>query len=304
MPIYLTDVHNLTATSAPTVNDDRNDGYHEGSRWVNTLTGTEYVCRAATVGAAQWEVSPYAGTANVAGLKYALGIAGIGITPGRTALIERFSKRPLIAADIAAGLAVANADFEAAGTNMTSALVTHNVARSGVRLTSAGAASDQCILQPRSDSGASRWGVGFLSDNELRWGGSIRFVAVTALKFKLALAKTNTLDLGTDADQVGIYYDVATDGNIKGITSIAGTDVITSTGLAAAAGTEYRWEIVLDSSRIARIYIGVGTGAMNLVFTSAALTTAITLYPFIEWQSSSGAKAADVRYEYLEFNNA
>lgn len=46
--------HNLTATTAPTVNDDANDGYRIGSRWVDSVTGRTYVCVDTTVGAAVW----------------------------------------------------------------------------------------------------------------------------------------------------------------------------------------------------------------------------------------------------------
>lgn len=304
MALTLNTKHNFAATAAPAATDDRSSGYEEGSRWLDTYTGIEYVCTEARVGGAMWQKNAYSGVASIAGLQQLIGIDGIGVTPGRTALIERFSKKPHIAADVVANVQLANADFEVAGTNMTTALVTGNAGRSGWRYTSAGAGSDQCILQPRTAAGASRWTLGFLSDNSIRWGGSINFVAVTALKMKIALAKTNTLDLTTDADQVGIYYDVATDNLIKGITSISNVDVITSTGITIAAATEYRWEINIDSSRIARIYIGIGTGPMTLVFTSTALTTAITFIPVVEWQSSSGAKAADVRYEYLEYNNS
>lgn len=45
---------NLTATSAPTVNDDTTEGYAVGSRWINTVSGAEYVLVDATDGAAVW----------------------------------------------------------------------------------------------------------------------------------------------------------------------------------------------------------------------------------------------------------
>jgi len=45
---------NLSATTNPTVNDDSDDGYEVGSLWVNTSTGSVYICVDATVGAAVW----------------------------------------------------------------------------------------------------------------------------------------------------------------------------------------------------------------------------------------------------------
>lgn len=44
----------LTATTNPTVNDDNSDGYTVGSFWFNASTGTMYICKDSTVGAAVW----------------------------------------------------------------------------------------------------------------------------------------------------------------------------------------------------------------------------------------------------------
>lgn len=46
--------NNFNATTAPTVNDDANDGYSVGSEWVNKTNGKRYSCGNATVGAAVW----------------------------------------------------------------------------------------------------------------------------------------------------------------------------------------------------------------------------------------------------------
>lgn len=46
---------NLVATTAPTVSDDSTQFYSVNSRWVDTITGFEYVLRDAAVGAAAWE---------------------------------------------------------------------------------------------------------------------------------------------------------------------------------------------------------------------------------------------------------
>lgn len=45
---------NMNASVAPTVNEDSADGYAVGSRWFDTTADKEYVCLAATVGAAVW----------------------------------------------------------------------------------------------------------------------------------------------------------------------------------------------------------------------------------------------------------
>ena len=48
-------LENVTATTAPTVNDDYDDGYLVGSRWVDLTADRAYVCLDSTVGAAVWK---------------------------------------------------------------------------------------------------------------------------------------------------------------------------------------------------------------------------------------------------------
>jgi hypothetical protein len=51
------------SASAPTVNDDSDDGYDIGSRWLNTTTGILYIATAVTVGAAVWTAIAGSGAA-------------------------------------------------------------------------------------------------------------------------------------------------------------------------------------------------------------------------------------------------
>lgn len=53
MAIEIQPKHKFDGTAAPTITDDRDDGYSEGSRWINVLTGIEYLCVDATVGEAR-----------------------------------------------------------------------------------------------------------------------------------------------------------------------------------------------------------------------------------------------------------
>lgn len=46
---------NLTATTAPTANDDSGDNYTVGSRWVDVTADKAYICVDATVGSAVWQ---------------------------------------------------------------------------------------------------------------------------------------------------------------------------------------------------------------------------------------------------------
>lgn len=47
-------LNNFTATTDPTVNDDENDGYEVGSKWINTSSGILFFCKDNSVGAAVW----------------------------------------------------------------------------------------------------------------------------------------------------------------------------------------------------------------------------------------------------------
>lgn len=64
-PAYASILHNLTATSAPTIGDDSGDGYAVGSRWINVSADKEYVCLDATVGAAVWTETTQSGGGTV-----------------------------------------------------------------------------------------------------------------------------------------------------------------------------------------------------------------------------------------------
>ena len=46
---------NLSASVAPTVNEDSGDGYAVGSFWLDTTADDAYICLDATVGAAVWK---------------------------------------------------------------------------------------------------------------------------------------------------------------------------------------------------------------------------------------------------------
>lgn len=48
--------HNYSAITAPTVSDDETSHYSTNSLWVNTSTGTAYICTDASTGAAVWQV--------------------------------------------------------------------------------------------------------------------------------------------------------------------------------------------------------------------------------------------------------
>ncbi|TBN10883.1 hypothetical protein EYC79_18205 [Agrobacterium cavarae] len=45
---------NAISTTVPTMSDDEDDGFSVNSKWLNSATGIEYICRDATAGAASW----------------------------------------------------------------------------------------------------------------------------------------------------------------------------------------------------------------------------------------------------------
>lgn len=49
--------HNLNAAIDPTSGDDTGDGYIVGSRWINTVNDTEFICLDNTLGAAVWKAT-------------------------------------------------------------------------------------------------------------------------------------------------------------------------------------------------------------------------------------------------------
>jgi len=308
-------LENFSADNVPAVNDGIGVvEYLENSvgrveEWgaidliqANVTDGTE---------AANWVFRQMIGGAETS--MFALNAAGISINPlGGYNAQEGISNRyrltwmagqrgkPGINGDIQnaaeATRMVADPDFEIQGTNSTSALCTYNP-EGGITLTTAAVAADQMILSPHVDANQSAWTqVTWGTDQATRWECRVRTGAsiVDAIIWA-GLKLTNTAVVATDDDQVFFRYEegVVT-GNWQAIDSIADTDNAVDTSVTVAINTDYHLVIEIDASRLARFYInGV------LVSTSAALTTAIDLIPFIgvEVQAggAAGAKALAVR---------
>lgn len=198
--------------------------------------------------------------------------------------------KPAINADIqnAAESArmVADPDFEILGTNGTSALSTFSV-EGGIKLTTAGASADQMILVPHLDTNQSTWTqTTWGTDQQTEWEAHIKTgSAITSTTIWAGLKLTNTSTTATDDDQAFFRYAAGTNsGKWQAINSIGGTDVATNSGVTVVLSTEYHLKITIDASRIARFYIdGL------LVDTSAALTDATDLIPYIGVQADTAA---------------
>lgn len=176
--------------------------------------------------------------------------------------------------------------LEVVGTNATSACVTYN-AEGGITLTTAGASGDQVILCPHLDSNQSAWTQWtWGTDREVIYEATIRTgAAITAEKVWCGLKLTNTPTVATDNDQVYVRYEAGVDSGVwQVISSIGGTDTTTSTTITVAVSTTYRVQIVVNAARKAKAYIND-----QLVYTTAALTDATDLIPYVAVEAAAAA---------------
>ncbi len=194
-------------------------------------------------------------------------------------------------------------NFEVLGTNATSALCTY-YAEGGILFTTAGADGDEMILAPHLDTKQSGWtGVTWGTDQETVWECFVMSAAnITNAIIWAGLKLTSTEVTATDNDQVFFRYeDDVIAGEWQAIDSIGGTDTATDTNVAVATATRYHLQIVIDQARLARFYVN---GA--LVKTSAALTTATDLIPYIGVAADGAAAAKSLRIfgQTIERNTA
>jgi len=219
-------------------------------------------------------------------------------SPGRWYIEEFFHQRPGINADVDQVYTVevargCNLNWEALGTNSTTALVTFAPTYAGLLLTTAGADNDQIIITPhldtttdQTDSNTAWAGVQWGTENQTEFECAITTGATiaTALIW-VGLKLTNTPTVATDADQVFFRYSTDdSDTNWELVSSIGNTDTTTDSGVAVAASTTYRFRIDIDSERKATFYINdVG------IYKTAALTNDIDFIPYVGIQSLSAA---------------
>ena len=204
-------------------------------------------------------------------------------------LCEPFYQRPAINADIDQAYTVevaraANRNFEALGTNMTTALATFATTSAGILLTTAGADQDQAIVAPHLDTNQSAWtGVKWGTENSVEWETSIMLPALDNQKVWAGLKLTNDQLVATDANQV--YFKYQTDATNSEsfddftkwhfIHSVAGTDFISQLPITVAANTPYHLKIKIDADRKATIFVN---GIQYNVTTTSGSTggTAVT----------------------------
>ena len=134
---------------------------------------------------------------------------------GRYYLSSYFKKRPALNADIDQVYTVevaraASKNFEALGTNMTTALCTFDTTRAGLTITTAGADQDQAIIAPHLDTAFTAWtGVLWGSENQTEWECSVSTNAIDNQKWWAGLKLTNDQLVATDANQA--FFKFQTD---------------------------------------------------------------------------------------------
>jgi len=152
-----------------------------------------------------------------------------------------------------------------------------------------GADHDQVSVAPHLDATQSVWSeVTWGTDTETHWECDISTgAAITNCIIWAGLKLTNTSTTATDADQVFFRYQNGVNGGEwQAVSSIADSDDEHDTNVAVQTATRYHLKIEVASDRTARMYIN---GA--LVETTAALTDATDLIPYIGVQSEGAAEA-------------
>ena len=241
-------------------------------------------------------------------------------------LEEWFNRRPGINANLDQASTVEvqrtlNYDFEALGTNMTSALVTFGATTGGILATTAGADQDQAIICPHldddgtADTGAiTAWsGCQWGTENETHWETSIMLPAIDNQKVWAGLKLTNDQLVATDANQA--FFKFQTDAtNSEAFTdftklhfvhSIGGTDYISQLPITVAANTPYHLKIKIDSDRKASIFVnGIqynvtttsgstgGTAVTAGTTPTAALTDDVDFIPYNGIEAGAAAAEA------------
>ena len=155
-------------------------------------------------------------------------------------------------------------NWEALGTNMTTALCTFATTGAGVLATTAGADQDQGILTPHLDTAATAWaGTLWGTENSVHFETSLQIPALDNQKVWAGLKLTNDQLVATDDDQMFFKYQTdatnseAFDDFAKWhfVHSIGGTDHISVLPITVAVDTPYHFKIEVGSDRKATIFV-------------------------------------------------
>ena len=247
----------------------------------------------------------------------------------RVYLDEWFLQRPGLNANIDQVSTVEvqralNRNWEALGTNMTTALCTFATTGAGVLATTATADQDQGILLPHLDTAATAWaGTLWGTENSVHFETSLQIPALDNQKVWAGLKLTNDQLVATDDDQMFFKYQTdatnseAFDDFAKWhfVHSIGGTDHISVLPITVAVDTPYHFKIEVGSDRKATIFVNgiqynvtttsgsTGGTAVTAVqagkqaVKTAALTDDVDLIPYVGIEAgAAAAEAVNVHY--------
>ena len=242
----------------------------------------------------------------------------------RAYLEEYFLQRPGLNANIDQASTVEvqralNRNWEALGTNMTTALCTFATTGAGVLVTTATADQDQGILTPHLDTAATAWaGTLWGTENSVHFETSLQLPALDNQKVWAGLKLTNDQLVATDDDQMFFKYqsdatnsEAFTDfAKWHFVHSIGGTDYISRLPITVAANTPYHFKIEVDSDRKAAIFVnGIqynvtttsgstgGTAVTTGTTKTAALSNDVDLIPYVGIEAgAAAAEAVNVHY--------
>ena len=212
-----------------------------------------------------------------------------------------------------------NRNWEALGTNMTTALCTFASTSAGVLATTAGSDQDQAILTPHLDTAATAWaGTKWGTENSVHFETSVMLPALDNQKVWAGLKLTNDQLVATDDDQM--FFKFQTDAtNSEAFTdfttwhfvhSIGGTDFISQIPVTVETNTPYHLRFEIDSDRKASIFVnGIqynvtstsgstgGTAVTTGTTKSGALTNDVNLIPYVGIEAgAAAAEAVNVHY--------
>ena len=247
----------------------------------------------------------------------------------RVYLEEWFLQRPGLNANIDQASTVEvqralNRNWEAIGTNMTTALCTFATTSAGILATTAGADADQAIITPHLDTAATAWaGTKWGTENSVNFETSIMLPAIDNQKVYAGLKLTNEQLVAADDDQVMFKFQTdATNSEaftdftkLHFVHSIGGTDHIAQLPITVAANTPYHLKIEIGSDRKATIFVnGIQYNVANvagstggtavtevqpskLAVKTAALTNDVDLIPQVGIEAgAAAAEAVNIHY--------
>ena len=243
--------------------------------------------------------------------------------PDKYYLEEFFPLRPAVVGGLAA--ASANKTFLVEGTNAVTNSISFSTSVGGIKLTTAGSASDQVIISPHSSANQSAWyNIKWGTENEVEWECALSVDSVSDVCFWAGLKISNTPVLNTDANQAYFFFDTSTlVGSGSSMTSqstlhfcysVNNIDYVTNLGITAEANNTYRLRIVFDNNRKLSVFVNeVQYGLTTTTSTTGNVVSnetqksnqllAVDLLPFVGIQQTTGtAKVLNLSYEKISRN--